>query len=85
MLIKNKCENILIEVDGGVNDTNIKSLIDAKVDIAVSGSYIVNSSNYQNQIDTLRWFMHLQYIIYILYFTYIINILKCKSKILKIK
>ena len=54
MLIKNKCENILIEVDGGVNDTNIKSLIDAKVDIAVSGSYIVNSSNYQNQIDTLR-------------------------------
>ena len=54
MLIKNKCENILIEVDGGINDTNIKSLIDAKVDIAVSGSYIVNSSNYQNQIDTLR-------------------------------
>lgn len=54
MLIKNKCENILIEVDGGINDTNIKSLINAKVDIAVSGSYIVNSSNYQNQIDTLR-------------------------------
>lgn len=54
MLIKNKCENILIEVDGGINDTNIKSLNDAKVDIAVSGSYIVNSSNYQNQIDTLR-------------------------------
>lgn len=54
MLIKNKCGNILIEVDGGINDTNIKSLIDAKVDIAVSGSYIVNSSNYQNQIDTLR-------------------------------
>ena len=54
MLIKNKCENILIEVDGGINDTNIKSLIDTKVDIAVSGSYIVNSSNYQNQIDTLR-------------------------------
>jgi ribulose-phosphate 3-epimerase len=54
MLIKNKCENILIEVDGGINNTNIKSLINAKVDIAVSGSYIVNSSNYQNQIDTLR-------------------------------
>lgn len=54
MLIKNKCENILIEVDGGINDTNIKSLNDAKVDIAVSGSYIVNSSNYQNQIDTLK-------------------------------
>ncbi len=54
MLIKTKCENILIEVDGGINNKNIKSLINAKVDIAVSGSYIVNSSNYQNQIDTLR-------------------------------
>lgn len=40
-----------IEVDGGINDTNIK---DIKADIVVVGSYITSTNNYQEQIDKLR-------------------------------
>jgi len=47
--IKNR--NILIEVDGGINDETIK-LVD--VDIAVAGSYIINNDNYQQQINKLK-------------------------------
>ena len=47
--IKNK--NILIEVDGGINDQTIKK-VDA--DIAVSGSYITNNDNYELQITKLK-------------------------------
>lgn len=47
--IKNK--NILIEVDGGINNETIK-LVD--VDIAVAGSYIINNDNYQQQINKLK-------------------------------
>lgn len=43
--------NILIEVDGGINNTNINK-IDA--DIAVVGSFITNYENYQNQINLLK-------------------------------
>ena len=46
-------ETVKIEVDGGVNNTNIKELKKVRVDIIVSGSYIVNSDNYQKQIDQL--------------------------------
>lgn len=48
-IIKNK--NILLEVDGGINSDNIKLL---DVDIAVVGSFITNSDNYQEQIDKLK-------------------------------
>ncbi len=37
---KNKGLNYLIEVDGGVDDTNYQKLIDNGVDILVSGSYL---------------------------------------------
>ena len=47
--IKNK--NIILEVDGGINNETIK-LVD--VDIAVAGSYIINADNYQHQIDLLK-------------------------------
>lgn len=43
--------NILIEVDGGINNTNINK-IDA--DIVVVGSFITNYENYQNQINLLK-------------------------------
>ena len=42
----------LIEVDGGINNETINYVKDY-VDIAVSGSYITKSDNYQNQINTL--------------------------------
>lgn len=54
LLQKNNAENILIEVDGGINDSNISKLKELGVDIAVSGSYIINNPNFQEKIDTLR-------------------------------
>lgn len=53
-IIKDNNYNIKIEVDGGINNTNIKLLKEVETDIVVSGSYIVKSENYQNQIDTLK-------------------------------
>lgn len=44
----------LIEVDGGINDTNYHLLKANNVDIIVVGSFITNSDNYQNQIDKLK-------------------------------
>ena len=41
----------LIEIDGGINESNIDTL--NGVDIAVVGSYITSSDNYQEQIDKL--------------------------------
>lgn len=40
--------NALIEIDGGINDTNF-DLVDA--DIKVVGSFITNSDNYEEQIS----------------------------------
>ncbi len=44
--------NYIIEIDGGINDETIKFVKDY-IYIAVSGSYIVNSDNYQDKIDKL--------------------------------
>lgn len=49
-IIGNK--NIKIAVDGGINNNTIKLINDA--DIAVVGSYITNSTNYQERINILR-------------------------------
>ncbi len=43
-----------IEFDGGVNLENAKDLIDAGVDILVSGSYVYNSKNRKEAIKLLR-------------------------------
>ena len=51
----NKLKNnhkILIEVDGGINNETIK-YVRNYIDIAVSGSYITNSDNYQNKINQI--------------------------------
>lgn len=53
-LIKFKKENNLhyeIEVDGGINDKTIKDVSD--VDIAVVGSYITSSDDYEEKIKNL--------------------------------
>jgi ribulose-phosphate 3-epimerase len=44
----------LIEVDGGVNESNCRQLKEAGADILVAASYIFNSPNYSLAIDTLR-------------------------------
>ena len=48
---KIKDKNILLEVDGGINDKTIKILKD--VDIAVVGSYITTSDNMIGKVKTL--------------------------------
>lgn len=50
-LIYNSNQDILIEVDGGINNEIITKL--ENVDIAVVGSYIVKSDNYNEKINTL--------------------------------
>lgn len=51
-LIKSYNLNILIDVDGGVCDDVLDKVVDA--DILTSGSYIINSDNYQEKITSLR-------------------------------
>lgn len=43
----------LIEVDGGINNTNINTLKENNVDIAVVGSYITSVKLYQRRVDKL--------------------------------
>lgn len=50
---KLKQNNLIIEIDGGINDTNIEELKNI-VDIVVVGSYITNSSDYNKQINNLK-------------------------------
>ena len=50
LIIKNNY-NIKVEVDGGINEKTITKL--ENVDIAVVGSYITKSDNYNARIDTL--------------------------------
>lgn len=45
--------NFIIEADGGINEETIK-YINNYIDIAVSGSYITNSNNYEENINKLR-------------------------------
>ena len=51
--IRKKRNDIIIEIDGGINNKTIKK-IDNLVDIAVAGSYIVNSNNYEEAINLLK-------------------------------
>ena len=51
--IRNKRKDIIIEVDGGVNNITINKIKDI-TDIAVVGSYITNSNDYQKAINELK-------------------------------
>lgn len=51
--IKNqKNYNFLIELDGGINEENLSKILNC--DIAVVGSFITNSSDYESQIKKLK-------------------------------
>ena len=43
---------ILVSVDGGINDSTINKV--KNTDIVVSGSYIVNSDDFDERIKSLR-------------------------------
>lgn len=51
--IREKRKDIIIEVDGGINKETINDVKDI-VDIAVVGSYITNSNNYNEAINSLK-------------------------------
>jgi ribulose-phosphate 3-epimerase len=53
-LINKHNTNCLIQVDGGVNDKNIKELKDAGVDVVVAGSYIYGADDYGKAIKSLQ-------------------------------
>jgi ribulose-phosphate 3-epimerase len=46
--------NVLIEVDGGINDITGKACRDAGADILVAGNYIFSSGDYKQAIESLR-------------------------------
>ena len=50
--IKNLKKDIIIEVDGGINNETIKKIDSAN--IAVVGSYITNNDNYEKAINNLK-------------------------------
>jgi len=55
ILIKKLNTSCLIEVDGGVNDKNIKQLKEVGVDIVVAGSFVFgHSDGYKNAIELLK-------------------------------
>jgi ribulose-phosphate 3-epimerase len=54
-LIKKKNPNCLIQVDGGVNDSNIQKLKDAGVDVVVAGSFVFNHPDgYKKAIESIK-------------------------------
>ena len=53
-LIEQACANVLIEVDGGVNAETAPRLVEAGVDVLVSGSYVFKSADHLKTIHDLR-------------------------------
>ncbi len=53
-MIEKKGLNTLIEVDGGVNDKNVKELENAGVDIVVAGNYVFSNPSYKKAISSLK-------------------------------
>jgi len=53
-LIDKKAPDVLLEVDGGVNLENIRSLKEAGVDIFVAGSVIFKSKDYKQTIQSMK-------------------------------
>ncbi len=53
-LINSKDSPALIEIDGGVDNTNSKKLKSLGADILVAGSYIFRSSDINSAIDSLK-------------------------------
>lgn len=51
--LKDRFSNYIISADGGINDKTI-NIINKYVDMVVSGSFITNSDDYQNQINLLK-------------------------------
>jgi len=53
-LAERKNPDLLIEIDGGVNDKNAPLLKEAGADILVAGSYVFKQEDYKKAIESLR-------------------------------
>jgi len=53
-LIIQKNSKALIEVDGGVDNSNAKILIESGCDVLVAGSYVFGSKNQMETIKNLK-------------------------------
>ena len=53
-MIQDQSLPILVEIDGGVNEKNIKNISDAGVDVFVAGSAIFKSPDYKKTIAKFR-------------------------------
>ena len=51
--LKELNKDIILEIDGGIKDTNIEE-VKKYIDIAVVGSYITNSNDYNEAINNLK-------------------------------
>ena len=47
-------KNVLVGIDGGINDESIKYLKNYKIDNIVSGSFVCMSNDYNKQIELLK-------------------------------
>ena len=53
-IIEKEKTNVLIEIDGGVNDKNSKKLIDSGANVLVAGNYVFSSVNPEKTIRNLK-------------------------------
>ncbi len=53
-LIDQSGKDVRLEVDGGINEQNVKAISDAGADTFVMGSAIFNSDDYKKTISTVR-------------------------------
>jgi len=53
-IIEKEKTNVLIEIDGGVNDKNSKALIDSGANVLVAGNHIFSSINPEKTIRNLK-------------------------------
>ena len=53
-MIRNSGKNIILSVDGGINNITSKKAIEAGATMLVAGSYIFGHKNYKLAIDSLR-------------------------------
>ena len=53
-IVKKEKTNVLIEIDGGVNDKNSKKLIDSGANVLVAGNFVFSSKNPKETINNLK-------------------------------
>ena len=53
-IVEKEKTNVLIEIDGGVNDKNSKKLIDSGANALVAGNYVFSSENPEKTIKNLK-------------------------------